>query len=66
MIGGRGDDKFNRAALAVRQPGSSFKGFVYLTGMDNGLTAGDVVEDKSRNELDLTNKNENTSLKINK
>ncbi len=49
MIGGRGDDKFNRAALAVRQPGSSFKGFVYLTGMDNGLTAGDVVEDKKYN-----------------
>lgn len=29
MIGGRGQDKFNRATLAVRQPGSAFKPFVY-------------------------------------
>jgi penicillin-binding protein 1A len=46
MIGGRGEDKFNRAALATRQPGSSFKAFVYLTAMDNGLTAATVVDDK--------------------
>lgn len=46
MIGGRGQDKFNRAVLAVRQPGSAFKPFVYLTAMDNGLTAATVVEDK--------------------
>jgi penicillin-binding protein 1A len=43
MIGGRGEDKFNRAVLATRQPGSSFKAFVYLTAMDNGLTAATVV-----------------------
>ncbi|MFQ9524340.1 MAG: hypothetical protein ACLR2G_13770 [Phascolarctobacterium faecium] len=46
MIGGRGWDKFNRAVLAVRQPGSAFNPFVYLTAMDNGLTAATVVEDK--------------------
>jgi penicillin-binding protein 1A len=46
MVGGRGEDKFNRAVLATRQPGSSFKAFVYLTAMDNGLTAATVVDDK--------------------
>lgn len=46
MIGGRGQDKFNRAVLAVRQPGSAFKPFVYLTAMDKGMTAADIVEDK--------------------
>lgn len=46
MIGGRGEDKFNRATLAVRQPGSSFKPFVYLTAMQNGFTPASVIEDK--------------------
>lgn len=46
MIGGRGDDKFNRATLAVRQPGSAFKPFVYLTAMQNGFTPASVIEDK--------------------
>ena len=46
MIGGRGDDKFNRATLAVRQPGSSFKPFVYVTAMENGYTPASIVEDK--------------------
>lgn len=46
MIGGRGDDKFNRATLAVRQPGSSFKPFVYMTAMENGFTPASIVEDK--------------------
>ena len=46
MIGGRGQDKFNRAVLAQRQPGSSFKAFVYLTAMDNGLNAATLVDDK--------------------
>lgn len=46
MIGGRGDDKFNRATLAVRQPGSSFKPFVYVTAMQSGFTPASIVEDK--------------------
>ena len=46
MIGGCGDDKFNRATLAVRQPGSAFKPFVYLTAMQNGYTPASVIEDK--------------------
>lgn len=46
MIGGRGQDKFNRATLAVRQPGSAFKPFVYLTAMQNGFTPASIIEDK--------------------
>lgn len=46
MIGGRGEDKFNRANLAVRQPGSAFKPFVYVTAMDNGFTPASIIEDK--------------------
>lgn len=46
MIGGRGQDKFNRATLAVRQPGSAFKPFVYLTAMQNGFTPASTIEDK--------------------
>jgi len=46
MIGGRGDDKFNRAVLAVRQPGSSFKPFVYVTAMQSGFTPASIIEDK--------------------
>ena len=46
MLGGRGQDKFNRATLSVRQPGSSFKPFVYLTGMANGFTPASIIEDK--------------------
>jgi penicillin-binding protein 1A len=45
MVGGRGDDQFNRAVLAERQPGSSFKPFVYLTGLENGLTAATLIDD---------------------
>ena len=46
MIGGRVQDKFNRATLAVRQPGSAFKPFVYLTAMQNGFTPASIIEDK--------------------
>lgn len=46
MIGGRGQDKFNRATLAARQPGSAFKPFVYLTAMENSFTPASVIEDK--------------------
>ena len=40
MVGGRSykDSQFNRAAQAKRQPGSSFKPFVYVAAMEAGLT----------------------------
>jgi penicillin-binding protein 1A len=40
MVGGRNyaDSQFNRAVAAKRQPGSSFKPFVYLAALEKGLT----------------------------
>lgn len=40
MVGGRdyGDSQFNRASHGVRQPGSSFKPYVYITAVENGYT----------------------------
>jgi penicillin-binding protein 1A len=37
--------QFNRAVQAQRQPGSSFKPFVYLAAMDAGFTPSTIVED---------------------
>ena len=47
MVGGRdyGESVFNRATDALRQPGSSFKPFVYTTAMMNGYTPKSVVVD---------------------
>lgn len=47
MVGGReyDDSQFNRATQGLRQPGSSFKPFVYLTAMERGFTPWDVFED---------------------
>lgn len=45
MVGGRGNDQFNRAVLAERQPGSAFKPFVYLAALENNFTAATVVDD---------------------
>ena len=45
MIGGRGTDQFNRAVMAERQPGSSFKPFVYLNALEKGATPNDIVDD---------------------
>lgn len=46
MVGGRGDDSFNRAVLAERQPGSAFKPFVYFAAIQDGMTPGTVMDDK--------------------
>lgn len=37
--------EFNRGSQALRQPGSAFKPFVYLTAMDNGFTPSHLVLD---------------------
>ncbi|MDE2293370.1 MAG: transglycosylase domain-containing protein [Elusimicrobia bacterium] len=44
MIGGRGD-QFNRAVQAQRQPGSTFKPFVWAAAIDGGMTASTLVDD---------------------
>lgn len=46
MVGGRGQDSFNRASMAVRQPGSAFKPFVYLTALQDDMTPDSTMEDK--------------------
>jgi penicillin-binding protein 1A len=47
MVGGRSyaQSSFNRAADAVRQPGSAFKPFVYLTAFEHGRTPDDIMHD---------------------
>jgi penicillin-binding protein 1A len=45
MVGGRGNDQFNRAVLAERQPGSAFKPFVYLAALEGGMTPSSIIED---------------------
>ncbi len=51
LVGGRdySESQFNRAASAKRQPGSAFKPFVYLAGLEHGLTPDTVREDAPLN-----------------
>ncbi len=47
LVGGFSYDQseFNRATQALRQPGSSFKPFIYAAALDNGYTPSSVVLD---------------------
>ena len=47
MVGGKGyrESEFNRAVQALRQPGSTFKLFVYLAALRNGYSLADDIED---------------------
>jgi penicillin-binding protein 1A len=47
MVGGfsYSESEFNRATQAYRQPGSSFKPFVYAAALDNGYTPASVIMD---------------------
>jgi penicillin-binding protein 1A len=48
MVGGRNyqASKFNRAVQAYRQPGSTFKPFIYAASMDSGFTPSSVLVDE--------------------
>jgi penicillin-binding protein 1A len=47
MVGGRdyGASQFNRATDAMRQPGSSFKPYVYATALEHGFKPSSIVID---------------------
>jgi penicillin-binding protein 1A len=47
MVGGRdyGASQFNRATDAMRQPGSSFKPYVYATALEKGMKPTSIVVD---------------------
>jgi len=47
LVGGRDyrQSQFNRAVQALRQPGSSFKPFVYLAGLESGYRPDNVFND---------------------
>jgi penicillin-binding protein 1A len=47
MVGGRdyNDSKYNRAVQAIRQPGSTFKPFVYAAALRAGHTWSEIVVD---------------------
>ena len=49
IVGGPdyGDSQFNRATKSKRQPGSSFKVYVYATALENGYTPQTIVHDRS-------------------
>ncbi|MFY9303119.1 MAG: penicillin-binding protein 1A [Atribacterales bacterium] len=48
MVGGRDYDesKFNRAVQAYRQPGSTFKPFIYSAALDSGFTPSTILVDE--------------------
>ncbi len=54
MVGGYdfASSNFNRATQAKRQPGSSFKPFVYAAGIDSGLVTPATIIDDSQKEFD--------------
>jgi penicillin-binding protein 1A len=50
LVGGKDYNKsqFNRAVQALRSPGSTFKLFVYLTALKQGMKPEDIVVDEPR------------------
>jgi penicillin-binding protein 1A len=49
LVGGTdyGESQFNRATQAKRQPGSSFKLYVYAAALENGFTSSTAVSDSA-------------------
>lgn len=48
MVGGTDfwETQFNRATMALRQPGSAFKPFVYLSALESGMSETDKILDE--------------------
>ena len=65
MIGGRNykDSPFNRAVQARRQPGSTFKLFVYLAALRAGMTPDSLIADTPINEGAYRPKNSSDSYR---
>lgn len=66
MVGGTHwsqDNQFNRAWQAQRQPGSSFKAFVYASALLSGMTPETVLEDAPTTFGDWTPKNSDGKFK---
>ncbi len=59
MLGGRSyaSGNFNRATQAMRQPGSTFKTFVYASAFEHGASPDDAIDDKPINYSGFTPKN---------
>jgi len=50
LTGGRsfGESQFNRATMALRQPGSAFKPFVFAAALQMGLTPATILRDRPK------------------
>jgi penicillin-binding protein 1A len=61
LVGGRDyvTSSYNRAVSAQRQPGSSFKLFVYAAGLESGITPDDVFVDQPTTIGNWSPKNSN-------
>lgn len=47
MVGGRGEDQFNRATQMYRQPGSAFKPFTYVTALEKGVSPNMMLDNSA-------------------
>ncbi len=65
MVGGRSykSSPFNRAVQAKRQPGSTFKTFIYLAAMRSGMYPNSVIADTPINEGPYRPKNSGSSYR---
>ena len=47
MVGGRGEDQFNRATQMYRQPGSAFKPFTYVTALEKDMSPNMMLDNSA-------------------